>query len=145
MPPAPTLAPDHDISAGDQLTALGPELNANQYRAVHLAARYEEELDWFHQGLPTAALGVARCLDIHTGTAREWIRVGHMLRHLPLIDAAFRANELSYTKAQILTRWAEEHTEADLLELAHNHSANRLTTAIAKALAVDEDDDERDH
>ncbi len=121
-------------SAFEQLVALGWQINANQYKAVHLAAQYEEEAEWFYDGLKSAALGISRELQIHSTTAREWIRVGHSLRYLPLIDAAFAANEISYAKTRTLTRWADEHNEQQLLDLAHQHSAERLTTAIAKVL-----------
>ncbi len=131
-------------SAGDQLIELGFELNTNQYQAVHLAARYDDELEWLHQGLKSPAAGIADRLQIHTSTAREWIRIGHSLRDLSMIDAAFRANEISYAKARILTRWADPDNEEQLLTLAENRSANRLTTAIARVLAVDEDDNDRD-
>lgn len=132
------------MSAGDELAAVGLELTANQYRAVHLAARYDEELEWFHLGLPSAAAGIAARLQLHTSTAYEWIRVGHALRHLPLIDAAFAAGDISYAKARIVTRWADADNEQRLLDLATTHSANSLTTRIAKELAEDETDEERD-
>ena len=89
-------------------------------------------------------MAIARALDIHDSTAREWIRVGHALDELPLIHEAFAANALSYAKTRILTRWADGENEADLLGLAHDRTANRLTTAIASYLAGDETDDERD-
>jgi hypothetical protein len=132
-------------STGEELAALGWEINANQYRVVHLAARFEEELDWFRRGHKSASGWIASQLEIQTSTAAEWIRVGHALRHLPLIDAAFAAQEISYAKARILTRWADEDNEARLLELARTRSAGRLTVAISKALADEgETDAERD-
>lgn len=148
-PPPATIAdaaptPTAWTSAGDELVAMGLELNANQYRTVHLAARYDEELEWFHLGFANAAAGIAGRLQLHTSTAHEWIRVGHALRHLPLIDAAFGANDISYAKARILTRWADTENEGELLHLALAHSANRLTTLIAKRTANDETDEQRD-
>jgi len=131
-------------SAGDQLIRLGSALNANQYQAVHLAARYDDELEWYDQGLKSSAAGIASRLQMHTSTAREWVRIGHALRELPLIDAAFGSNDISYAKARILTRWADPDNEAMLLELAETRSANRLTTAIARVLSLDEDDTARD-
>lgn len=95
---------------------------------MHLAGRYDDELEWFAQGLPNPAAGIAERLQIHNSTAREWIRIGHSLRELSLIDAAFRANEISYAKARILTRSADPENEEQLLTLAENRSANRLTT-----------------
>lgn len=132
-------------SASAELAALGTEINANQYRVVHVAARFEEELEWFRLGHRSASGWIASQLQIQTSTAREWIRVGHALRHLPLIDAAFAGHEISYAKVRIVTRWADDGNEALLLELARERSANRLTVAIAKALADEgETDAERD-
>ena len=128
----------------DEIAALGSELNANQYRIVCLAAEYEIGLEWFAQGYSTPSMAIAATLDIHTSTAREWIRVGRALAELPLVDEAFAANELSYAKTRILTRWADAQNEHELLDLASERTANRLTAAIAKHLAGDESDDERD-
>ncbi len=137
--------PSQRLSTVEQLAALGCEINTNQYRAVHLAAHYECERDWFSQGFKSAAFAISNRLDIQTSTAREWIRVGHSLPNLPLIDAAFKSNRISYAKARILTRWADPDNEHQLLELSKDCSANRLTTAIAKALAEnDPDEHQRD-
>lgn len=126
------------------MVMLGQELNANQYRLVRLAAAYESSLEWLNEGYKSAAVAIARMVDIHSSTASEWIRVGHSLTVLPLIDAAFASNELSYAKVRILTRRATEDNEQDLLEIAADRSANRLTTAIVKFLSGDETDEETD-
>ncbi len=128
----------------EEIAALGSELNANQYRLVRLAARFDAEGDWFRLGFPSPAVAIAATLDIHSSTAREWIRVGHALDELPGINEAFRTNYVSYAKARILTRWADADNEAELLDLAHSRSANRLTAAIANYLAGSESDEERD-
>ena len=128
----------------EQIATLGVELNANQYKVVRLATAYDTTLDWFHEGFKSPAVAIARALDIHDSTAREWIRVGHALDEFPLIHEAFAANVLSYAKTRILTRWANSGNEADLLELAYDRTANRLTTAIAKYLSDDETDEDRD-
>ncbi len=131
-------------STVDQLAALGCTLNADQYRLVRLAAQYDIELEWFERGFPSPATAIAEALDIHSSTAREWIRVGHALDALPRIHEAFRANQLTYAKARILTRRATPENEEDLLELASERSANRLTVAVAKFIAGEETDAERD-
>ena len=59
----------------EQIASLGIELNANQYKVVRLAAEYDATLDWFHQGFKSSAVAIARALDMHDSTAREWIRV----------------------------------------------------------------------
>ena len=69
----------------EQIASLGVELNANQYKVVRLAAQYDTTLEWFYEGFKSSAVAIARTLDIHDSTAREWIRVGHALDELPLI------------------------------------------------------------
>ena len=128
----------------EQIAALGSELNTNQYKLVRLAAQYDIELEWFSDGFTSPAVAIARTLDIHSSTAREWIRVGHALASLPRIDQEFRVNRLSYAKTRILTRWANADNEQELLDLASDRSANRLTTAVANYLAGDETASERD-
>ncbi len=132
------------LSIVEEIAALGSEINSNQYKIVRLAAKYDDGLEWFRQGFPNPAIAIAKTLDIHTSTAREWIRVGHALDALPSIDEAFRSNGLSYAKTRILTRWATPENEQELLRLAANRTANRLTTAIANHLTGDETDDQRD-
>ena len=145
-----TLDPQHPLpspnrrTAGEQLVALGWEINASRHRAVHLAAAFDDEREWFHQGLRGPGQWIARELQIHHSTASEWVRIGHALSFLPLTDAAFAANEISYAKAQILTRWANADNEAELLDLARDRPAGRLTTAIAKALADGDDETDTD-
>ena len=79
----------------EQIASLGVELNANQYKVVRLAARYDTTLEWFREGFKSSAVAIARTLDIHDSTAREWIRGGHALDELPLVDDAFASNDLS--------------------------------------------------
>lgn len=131
-------------STVNEIATLGSEINSNQYRIVRLAARYDRERDWFRQGYATPSLVIAKALDIQTSTAREWVRVGHALDELPLINDAFATNNISYAKVRILTRSADAENESELLDLAHRHSANRLTIEIAKHLSRGENDEERD-
>jgi len=72
---------------------------------------------------------------VEAATSDERVGVGHALRYLPVVDAAFAAQEISYAKVRILTRWADDDNEAQLLALARERTASRLTVAIAKALA----------
>lgn len=132
----------HAMSTGDELVALGWEVNAHRHRIVRLAARFDAELEWHRQGLKSASRWIAEQLQVQSSTAREWIRVGHALRHLPLIDAAFASQELSYAKVRILTRWADADNEVQLLSLARERTADRLSTAIARSFADDGETDE---
>ena len=139
------LSADVEYSVGEELVSLGWEICAHQYRAVQLAARFDEEREWYWWGCRSASQWISHRLQIQPSTAREWIRVGHALRYLPRIDEAFRSGDISYAKARVLTRWADVDNEDRLLALATQRSASRLSTAIAAVLAEEgESDEERD-
>ncbi len=141
----PSPLPSSSSSVGEELISLGWEISRSQRRLVQLAARFDESLEWQRLGAPTAARWIADRLRVLSGTAREWIRVGYALRDLPAIDAAWASGDLSFAKVRILTRWADPEREVDLVHLARERSADRLTVAIARFLAEGgESDDERD-
>ena len=75
-------------------------------------------------------------------TAREWVRIGNVLRGLPLIDTAFEAGRLSFSKVRALTRVATPEFDAELLEPAERTPAGRLARALAAWLMRHEQPEE---
>ena len=111
-------------------------LNANQYKVVRLATEYDNTLQWFHEGHKSSAVAIARALDIHDSTAREWIRVGHALDELPLVHDAFARNQLSYAKTRIVTRWADAENEAELLNFVFASAGAEVADSSFVGLSV---------
>lgn len=101
-----------------------------QYRLVVLAAEFADSSEWVLES-PTAAHWLAAAADVETCTAREWIRIGHKLRALPQIAAAFERGTISYSKVRTLTRYATSENEADLLAIAVDVPASELGRALA--------------
>jgi len=64
------------------------------------------------------------------GAAREKVRTARALGQLPLIDAAFRDGELSYSKVRALTRAATPENEAQLLSLAGRSDAEGVERLV---------------
>jgi len=64
------------------------------------------------------------------GTAREKVRTARALGSLPLIDAAFRDGDLSYSKVRALTRIATPENEAVLLDHARRTSAEGVEQIV---------------
>ncbi len=60
------------------------------------------------------------------GTGREKLRVANALFDLPVISAAFKGGELSYSKARALTRVATPATEEHLLDFALKATASQV-------------------
>ncbi len=121
----------NENSIGSKLIGLGKTLAHAQYRIVTAAAAFQASGEW-HPDAPTAAHWIADRLDVHLGTAREWIRIGLALEDLPLITEALERHEISYSKVRTLTRLATEENEAELLALARGVPASRLACAMAE-------------
>lgn len=102
----------------------------SQFQLVTLAADFADSAEWALEA-PTAAHWLAGIADVEPCTAREWIRIGHKLRDLPKIAAAFAAGAISYSKVRTLTRYASEENESALLEIALDVPAAELGRALA--------------
>ena len=66
------------------------------------------------------------------GAAREKVRTARALGDLPLIDAAFRDGQLSYSKVRALTRAATPENEAELVEIARRTSADGVEQVVRR-------------
>ena len=109
---------------GKQLVEAGVAFNSAQYRVVKLAAELDASDEWLLSA-SSASRWIATALDIAISTAREWIRVGRALRHLPEIEEEFASNRLSYSKVRTLTRIATVDNETEVLEIAMTVPASR--------------------
>ena len=124
----------------ERILSVGASWQTAQYALVKLVGELDATEGWTGQDVSTCAQWVADALDIEVSTAREWIRVGRALEHLPVIDASFEAG-LSYSKVRVLTRVATRETEQELLDLAWDTPAGRLGTVLARWLLDHEDSD----
>src|SRR3954452_12665750 len=81
-------------------------------------------------GYPTLADLVMAELDCSRHTANEKLRVAHELLELPLIDEAFRAGEVSWSKVRELTRVATPDTEDEWLDAIEGKSAHEVQQLV---------------
>ena len=125
-----------------EVRAAGAGWSQCQYRLVSLARRLDSSGQWVAEETRTCAHWIAQALDIEVCTAREWVRIGHMLTALDLIDAAFAEGRLSYSKVRALTRVANVDNQAELLGIAMEVPAGRLATALAAWLTRSETPEE---
>ncbi len=83
----------------------------------------------------TGCVSMVAWLSWWTGTsskaASEHVRVARELGELALIDQAFAAGELSYSKVRALTRCAEPATQQSLLDVAKSATASQLDKIVA--------------
>lgn len=104
------------------------------YEIVTLAAQLADGSDWVLDGAPTAAHWLAEVADVETCTAREWIRIGRLLRTLPASADAFEQGRISYSKLRTLTRLATPANETELLPIAERTPASALARELGRWL-----------
>lgn len=129
-----------------RLVGLSRRCSRAQHELCATLAEYDLSGHWAFSGAATCTRWAADTLEVDIGTAREWLRVGHALRTLPDVAAAFAAGRLSYAKVRTLTRIAVDHPERqdELVDLASGCTASELSVELARWTAGEEDDGQRD-
>jgi hypothetical protein len=129
-----------------KIVGLGLRCSRDQYDLCRLLADYDLSGHWARSGAVTCSRWAADALDVEAGTAREWLRVGHALRDLQVVGAAFAEGRLSYAKVRTLTRVAIDHPDRqeELVDLALGCTASALSAELARWTGKEEDDEERD-
>ncbi len=128
---------------GHQILVAGERWHRSQYELVVLAALLDESDEWILVA-NTAAHWIADALAIAVSTAREWVRIGRVLRDLPVLDAVFASGRLSYSKVRAVSRVATVDNVDELVEIAEATPASRLGIELARFLKGDEPDEDRD-
>jgi hypothetical protein len=130
----------------DQVIRHGRSWQVAKYGLISTLTAYDRSGDWAFAGFVTCAHWAAQELDVTVGTAREWLRIGHILERLPLVDVALKERRLSYCKVRTLTRIATDHPthEQELVELAESVPAGELPRALARWTGAHEDAETRD-
>lgn len=121
-----------------ELVAAGQQCASGQRTLVRAAVALDVSGEWAFDHAPTCAHWIAKALDVEVSTAREWLRVGHALAKLEVVNAAFLDGRLSYSKVRALTRVATPDNERELFEIARHVPAGRLGVALAAWLAKHE-------
>ena len=109
-----------------EICSLAAHLAAATCRWLSLVAEFDAREGWAEWGVTSCAHWLSWRCGIGITAGREHVRVGRVLRGLPLVKAAFASGELSYSKVRALTRVASEQTEAELVELARHATGAQL-------------------
>ena len=97
---------------------------------LHLLAEFDERNGWNGYGIVSCAHWLSWACAVSPGVAREYMRVARALPDLPLIDAAFAAGRLSYSKVRAATRLAGQVDEEVLLDQSLIQTAPQLERTI---------------
>ncbi len=102
-------------SVRSEFTRYGRRWSSSITQLIALSVELDDSGEWALDGSPTCAHWIAATLDIEIGTAREWLRIGRALAHLPMTTNAFTNRGLSFTmrltpaRAAVLTAAVDEH------------------------------------
>src|SRR5215210_3554487 len=118
-----SAAPLDELAAA--ITAGAVRLAAATASWLRLVAEFDERGGWHGPGLLSCGHWLAWQCGMGPGAAREHVRVARALRSLPLIEAAFGAGRLSYSRVRALTRISAGDCEAALLEFALSATASQ--------------------
>lgn len=110
----------------NEICALAAHIAAATCRWLLLVGEFDAREGWAEWGVTSCAHWLSWRCGIGLTAGREHVRVGRMLRGLPLVQQAFASGELSYSKVRALTRVASDKTEASLVELARHATGAQL-------------------
>lgn len=136
----PSGSPLPELAAA--ITAGAVRMAAATAAWLRLIAEFDQRDGWHGVGILSCAHWLAWQCGLSPGAAREHVRVARSLRSLPLIEAAFAAGRLSYSKVRALTRVAEPDSEASLLEVALELTASQVERLARQWRRADPGDDE---
>ena len=142
FPPIPASF-DDDERLGAQITLLAGQINAANHRLLTLISEFDQRKAWSGGGTVRSC---AHWLNWKCGialvAAREKVRVAQALAALPLIDAAFAAGEISYSKVRAMTRVATPQNEDYLLHIARHGTASHVEGLVRRYRKVQQQEDE---
>jgi Domain of unknown function (DUF222)/HNH endonuclease len=133
----PSEIPDDALV--DELCTQAARLTLAECRFVLLVAEFDRRSIWA-QGAPECQ-SCAHWLNWRCGislaTAREQVRVGRALEHLPMTRAAFASGEVSYSKVRAISRVATPELEEAMLDLARCATASQLEQIVREFRRAD--------
>ncbi|NQZ07327.1 MAG: DUF222 domain-containing protein [Algicola sp.] len=132
---------EYDEQLAGKITLLAAQINAATYLFLKLLGEFDRRAGWAGDGIRSCAhwldwkCGIAGC------AARERVRIAHCLDELPLINKAFEAGEVSYSKVRAMTRVATNDNEEYLLMIAQHGTASHIAKLVRKYRRVEKNMD----
>ena len=113
-----------------QITRLWGHINSATAQFLALLTEFDRKEGWAQHGMASCAHWLSWQCGIGPVAAREKVRTARALESLPKITEAFGEGRLSYSKVRALTRVATAATEATLLHIALNGTAEHVERTV---------------
>jgi len=121
---------------GERIAELATQISAATYELLVMLRDFDERGGW-GGGFHSCAHWLTWRVGLDPGAAREKMRVARALGTLPLLSAAMRRGEISYSKIRALTRIATPAIEQDLLTFARAGTAAHVERLVRGMRRVD--------
>jgi hypothetical protein len=128
-----------------RLRALAAEIAAAQAEFLGLLEEYDTLEGWAEWGVRSAAEWLSNHCGHGAYTARKEVALAHRLGTLPVLRHAMARGAISIDKASAVAALADADSEAELVDLAQETTANQLARLAAAARrAIDDETDDAD-
>ena len=114
----------------DEIRALCADIERKEFALLERIAELDACRSWRHETMPSCAHWLHAHCGLDMVTVREKVRVARALADLPVVRAAFRNGEVSYSKVRAIMRIADRQTEHDLVELAMTSTAAHIERTV---------------
>src|SRR5579863_5858586 len=121
---------------GERIAELAAQISAATYELLAMLRDFDERGGW-DGGFRSCAHWLVWRVGLDLGAAREKVRVARALAALPLVSAAMRRGEISYSKVRALTRVATPANENYLLGFARAGTAAHVERLVRGMRLVD--------
>src|ERR1700730_14624338 len=121
---------------GERIAELSAQISAATYELLAMLRDFDERAGW-NSGFHTCAHWLCWRVGLDLGAAREKVRVARALGALPLLSAAMRRGEISYSKVRALTRIATPASEQELLRFGRAGTAAHVERLVRGMRLVD--------
>jgi hypothetical protein len=121
---------------GEHIAELAAQISAATYELLAMLRDFDERGGW-NSGFRSCAYWLCWRVGLDLGAAREKVRVARSLGELPLVSAALRRGEISYSKVRAITRIATAANEQDLLSFARAGTALHVERLVRGMRLVD--------
>jgi hypothetical protein len=126
--PAPLISRRSLDQLEGEIINLSQQLNITEYEFLVLIREFDIRQGWKAWLFNNCAEWLNFKCGMSLGTAREKVRVAMALYDLPQCSAAFKAGDLSYSKARALSRCANPRNEGELLGYSLRATAAQVET-----------------
>ncbi len=119
--------PDNEGAIRKRLKTLSKDMTSNHADLLELLVRFDEMKGWESAGANHCAAWMNLEMGICKSMSWEYLRVGRLLRQLPVTTALFRVGKITWSKIRVIVDVANADNEKILCHAALDASVSEIT------------------